>query len=52
MPLQQAGIRAIDVIDLDYPYWHTGEDTIDKISAASLQVVGEVVLELIRKDER
>ena len=52
VPLQQAGIRAIDVIDLDYPYWHTGEDTIDKISAASLQVVGEVVLELIRKGER
>lgn len=52
IPLQQAGIRAIDVIDLDYPYWHTAEDTIDKISAASLQVVGEVVLELIRKGER
>ena len=52
MPLQQAGIRAIDVIDLDYPYWHTAEDTYDKISAASLQVVGEVIVDLIRKGER
>ncbi len=52
VPLQQAGIRAINIIDFDYPYWHTVDDTIDKISAASLQVVGEVVLELIRKGER
>ncbi|HSM16712.1 MAG TPA: M28 family peptidase [Gemmatimonadales bacterium] len=52
VPLQQVGIRAINIIDFDYPYWHTVDDTIDKISAASLQVVGEVVLELIRKGER
>jgi hypothetical protein len=32
--LQQAGIHAIDVVDFDYPYWHTTEDTIDKVSAA------------------
>jgi len=33
VPLQQAGIRAIDVIDFDFPYHHTTEDTIDKVSA-------------------
>lgn len=46
--LQKAGIRAVDVVDFDYPYWHTGEDTIDKISAASLGVVGDVAMALIR----
>jgi Zn-dependent M28 family amino/carboxypeptidase len=47
--LQKAGIRAVDVVDFDYPYWHTGEDTIDKISAASLGVVGDVAMALVRR---
>lgn len=47
--LQKAGIHAIDLVDFDYPYWHTTEDTIDKVSAASLQVVGDVVLALVRQ---
>ena len=51
VPLQQAGIPAIDIIDFDYQYWHTPDDTIDKISAASLQAVGEVALEVIRQEE-
>ena len=46
--LQRAGIHAIDVVDFDYPYWHTTEDTIDKVSAASLQIVGEVAVALVR----
>jgi glutaminyl-peptide cyclotransferase len=49
IPLQEAGIRAIDVIDFDYPYWHTTEDTIDKVSAASLQIVGDVAVALVRQ---
>jgi len=52
IPLLDAGIRAIDVIDLDYgpnnSYHHTVEDTLDKLSAKSLQVVGEVALALVR----
>jgi Zn-dependent M28 family amino/carboxypeptidase len=48
VPLQLAGIRAIDVVDFDYPFWHTPHDTIDKVSAASLQIVGEVALALVR----
>jgi Zn-dependent M28 family amino/carboxypeptidase len=48
VPLQKAGLRAIDVIDFDYPYWHTPDDTIDKVSAASLQVVGDVAVALVR----
>ena len=49
VPLQQAGIRAIDVIDFDFPYHHTTEDTIDKVSAASLQIVGDVAVALVRQ---
>ena len=48
VPLQRIGWRVIDVIDLDYPYHHTTADTIDKISAESLRIVGEVALALVR----
>ena len=37
------GIPAVDVIDFDYPYWHTPEDTLDKVSAASLETVGRTL---------
>ena len=50
LELQKAGIRAIDVVDFDYPAWHTQYDTIDKVSAASLQVVGDVSMALIRRE--
>ena len=46
--LQRAGVHAIDVVDFDYPYWHTTEDTIDKVAAASLQIVGDVAVALVR----
>ena len=47
VPLIQAGIRAVDIIDFDYPYWHTLEDTPDKCSPESLKAVGDVVLDLV-----
>jgi len=47
--LQRVGIHAIDVVDFDYPFWHTTEDTIDKVSAASLQIVGNVAVALVRQ---
>jgi glutaminyl-peptide cyclotransferase len=50
--LQAKGIRAIDVVDFDYPYWHTRDDTVDKVSAQSLQAVGEVALALVADSER
>jgi glutaminyl-peptide cyclotransferase len=43
-PFLEAGIPAIDIIDFDYPYWHTIQDTPDKVSAESLKVVGETLL--------
>jgi len=42
-PFLQAGLPAVDIIDFDYPYWHTTEDTPDKVSAESLQAVGETL---------
>lgn len=42
-PFLRRGIPAIDIIDFDYPYWHTTEDTADKVSAAALGRVGRVV---------
>lgn len=44
IPFVRAGVPSLDIIDLDYPAWHTPQDTIDKISARSLQVVGDVVV--------
>ena len=41
-PLNAAGIPTIDLIDFEYPPWHTAGDTMDKISAESLQTVGAV----------
>jgi peptidase M28-like protein len=50
LELQKVGIRAIDVVDFDYPSWHTKDDTIDKVSGASLQIVGDVAVELVRRE--
>lgn len=43
VPFLEKKIPAIDIIDFDYPYWHTTQDTLDKISAKSLQIVGETL---------
>ncbi len=42
-PFARRGIPAVDLIDFDYPYWHTTADTIDKISADSLERVGRTL---------
>lgn len=44
IPFIEKGIKAVDIIDLDYPYWHTLADTSDKVSAKSLQIVGDTLL--------
>lgn len=43
LPFAQRGIPAVDVIDFDYPYWHTTQDTPDKVAPTSLEAVGRVV---------
>jgi hypothetical protein len=47
IPLLKSGIRCIDVIDFEYPYWHTPADTPDKCSAESLEIVAKVLLTLV-----
>jgi Zn-dependent M28 family amino/carboxypeptidase len=44
VPFLKAGVASVDIIDLDYPAWHTAGDTLEAVSASSLQVVGDVVL--------
>lgn len=44
VPFLKAGVAAVDIIDLDYPAWHTAEDTLDNVAARSLQIVGDVVV--------
>ncbi len=55
-PFLKLGVSAIDVIDFDYGlnnrFWHEDTDTIDKLSAQSLETVGKVVLEVIHRLER
>ena len=48
VPLQRVGWPVINVIDLDYTHHHMLSDTIDKLSAASLGIVGAVALALVR----
>jgi hypothetical protein len=47
-----AGVPAVDIIDLDYAAWHTPEDTLDKVSAESLQTVGDVLMAALPEIER
>jgi len=49
LPFIKMGIPAVDLIDFEYPYWHTLEDTPDKCSKESLGAVGTVLLEFIRQ---
>lgn len=46
-PLNEGGLPAVDIIDFQYPYWHTTQDTPDKCSAESLGAVGKVLMQVI-----
>lgn len=49
-PFLRAGVDAVDLIQLSgYPYWHQADDTIDKISAPSMKIVGDTVLASLPK---
>ena len=53
MPFVRKGVNALDLIDFDYgpnnAYWHDEKDTMDKLSAHSLDVVGNVLVAVLRK---
>jgi glutaminyl-peptide cyclotransferase len=57
LPFQQAGMPTINFIDFNFgsrpgsnDYWHTAEDSFDKLSEESLGIVGRVVLELLNRE--
>jgi len=62
LPFVNAGVAAVDLIDLDYgpitsaapfgAYWHTAKDTVDKCSPLSLAIVGRVVLATLEELEK
>jgi glutaminyl-peptide cyclotransferase len=49
LSFSRRGVPVEDIIDLQIPYWHTPQDTLDKISAKSLAIVGHVFLESLRQ---
>lgn len=51
MPFVKLGVPALDLIDFDYPPWHKDSDTLDKVSAHSLEIVGTVVMEVVHRLE-
>jgi glutaminyl-peptide cyclotransferase len=51
IPLNQAGIPTIDLIDFDYGPWHTLDDTVDQCSPKSLGVVGNVLAEVVYREK-
>ena len=52
VPFLQAGVPAVDIIDLDYAAWHTPQDDLDAVSARSMQIVGDVVLNALPEIEK
>ena len=48
VPLIKAGLRVVDVCDIDYPYHHMLSDTVDKVSVKSMKIVGDVAMALLR----
>ncbi len=52
MPFLKLGVPSLDLIDFDYDPWHKDSDTMDKLSPKSLEIVGAVVLESVRRIDR
>lgn len=52
VPFVKAGVPSADIIDLDYGYnnsfWHTSQDTMDKLSPKSFEITGSVIMETVR----
>lgn len=56
VPFLKLGVRAVNLIDFDYgpnnSWWHTDEDTMDKLSPKSFEIVGKVVVEALKRLDR
>ena len=51
MPFVKLGVNALDLIDFNKDYWHTPQDTMDKLGAHSFEVVGVVLLDVLKQLE-
>jgi glutaminyl-peptide cyclotransferase len=52
VPFLEGGVAAVDLIDFDnIPWWHTAGDTLDKVSARSMQIVGDVLVDALPRIE-
>ena len=53
VPFLRRGVNALDLIDFDYgpnnAYWHNDKDTLDKLNAQSFQIVGRVLIEVLKE---
>jgi hypothetical protein len=45
-------VPSVDIIDLEIPYWHTPQDTLDKLSPRSLAVIGHVLITVVPQLEQ
>ena len=52
VPFLSRHVPAVDIIDLEIPYWHTPQDTLDKLSPRSLAVVGHVLIAVVPQLEQ
>ena len=52
LPFLEVGVDAVDIIDLEYPWWHTEGDTLDKVSPESMKVVGDVLIHALPEIEK
>ena len=51
LPFIVKGVAAVDIIDFEYPYWHTTMDTADKVAASSLKIVGNTILTWLENEQ-
>jgi Zn-dependent M28 family amino/carboxypeptidase len=52
IPFVRRSVASVDIIDLEIPYWHTPQDTLDKLSPGSLAVVGHVLIAVVPQLEQ
>ena len=52
IPFLRRSVPAVDIIDMEIPYWHTPQDTLDKLSPRSLAAVGHVLIAVVPQLEQ
>jgi glutaminyl-peptide cyclotransferase len=52
VPFLRRSVPSVDIIDMEIPYWHTPQDTLDKLSPASLAVVGHILIAVMPQLEQ